>query len=393
MKEKVSKVDKLIVKYLTRESSKKELDKLEEVLNEDVSNKESLEDYIKINVVSDFVLQKFNIEKTRAAVLNTIAEDKKKVRNAKVFKLVKYAAAAIFAGVLITGFFFKQTLFNTTSVNTPELTTVINAGTNKATLSLEDGSIVVLENETQINVGNATSNGEELTYVPNKKESKKVLYNSLTIPRGGEFALQLADGTKVWLNSESKLKYPVAFNTGETRKVELLYGEAYFDVTSSADNNGSSFKVISQSQEIEVLGTEFNVRAIKNETNVYTTLVEGKVSVGAINATSKKILQPNFQSNFDFNSGTIAVTKIDVYNAVVWKDGIFSFENKSLQEIMDVISRWYDVTVVFENKELKNIKYVGVFGRDQNIVDILSTLKNVGFINNYGINNKTITLK
>ncbi|MCL5246134.1 FecR family protein [Cellulophaga sp. 20_2_10] len=392
MKEKVSKVDKLIVKYLTRESSKKELDKLEEVLNEDENNKESLEDYIKINVVSDFVLQKFNIEKTRAAVLNTIAEDKKKVRNAKVFKLVKYAAAAIFAGVLITGFFFKQTLFNTTSVNTPELTTVINAGTNKATLSLEDGSIVVLENETQINVGNATSNGEELTYVPNKKESKKVLYNSLTIPRGGEFALQLADGTKVWLNSESKLKYPVHFKKGQVRTVELVYGEAYFDVSSSKDNNGDGFNVVTNQQNIAVLGTEFNIKAYKDESFIYSTLVEGHIVLenGAYNAD----MLPGQQAVI---ANGIA-QKVEVYNVnvdteIAWRKGNFNFKNKSLKEIMKVLSRWYDVDVVFENKELESINFKGVLGKNQDIETILQIIKNTSNINAYEVKNRKVYIK
>ena len=148
----------------------------------------------------------------------------------------------------------------------------------------------------------------------------------------------LSDGTKVWLNSESQLKYPVAFNDGETRQVELVYGEAYFDVSPSTAHKGARFKVFNQSQEVEVLGTEFNIKAYKDETNIYTTLVEGKVAISA--AGKNQILKPNQQSNLNLETGSIEITTVDVYNETTWIDGIFSFENKPLKEILKVLSRW-----------------------------------------------------
>ncbi|PKB44837.1 FecR family protein [Cellulophaga sp. RHA19] len=392
MKKKVSKLDKLIVKYLTRESSKKELDKLEKELNEEVKSKESLEDYIKINVVSDFVLQKFDIEKTRTALLHTIAEDKRKATNAKVIKLVKYAAAAVFAGTLITGVFFKASLFNTITNNTQVVKTEIKGGLSKPTLSLEDGSVVILENGKQVNVGNATTNGKELTYLPSNEQNKEVIYNSLTVPRGGEFALELADGTKVWLNSESKLKYPVHFKKGRTRSVELVYGEAYFDVTSSEDNNGDGFNVITNQQNIAVLGTEFNIKAYKDENFIYSTLVEGHIVLE--NKSFKADMLPGQQAVIANGiSKKVEVYNVNVENEIAWRKGNFNFKNKSLKEIMKVLSRWYDVDFVIENKELENINFKGVLGKNQDIETILQIIKNTSNINAYEIENRIVYIK
>ncbi|MGJ8734688.1 MAG: FecR family protein [Cellulophaga sp.] len=392
MKKKVSKLDKLIVKYLTRESSKKELDKLEKELNEEVKSKESLEDYIKINVVSDFLLQKFDIEKTRTALLHTIAEDKRKATNAKVTKLVKYAAAAVFAGTLITGVFFKASLFNSITNNTQVVKTEIKGGLSKPTLSLEDGSVVILENGKQVNVGNATTNGKELTYLPSNEQNKEVIYNSLTVPRGGEFALELADGTKVWLNSESKLKYPVHFKKGRTRSVELVYGEAYFDVTSSEDNNGDGFNVITNQQNIAVLGTEFNIKAYKDENFIYSTLVEGHIVLE--NKSFKADMLPGQQAVIANGiSEKVEVYNVNVENEIAWRKGNFNFKNKSLKEIMKVLSRWYDVDFVIENKELENINFKGVLGKNQDIETILQIIKNTSNINAYEIENRIVYIK
>ncbi|MDD7885419.1 FecR family protein [Flavivirga sp. 57AJ16] len=266
----------------------------------------------------------------------------------------------------------------------------IEVGTNKATLTLEDGSAVTLEKGTDYQTANITSNGEEIIYRNNQKAVTNN-YNTLTIPRGGQFYILLSDGTKVWLNSESQLKYPVAFKDGETRQVELVYGEAYFDVSPSTDHKGAKFKVLNQSQEVEVLGTEFNIKAYKDEANVYTTLVEGKVAVST--ADKNQILVPNQQSNLNLETHTISLAMVDVYNETTWKDGIFSFENKSLKDILKVLSRWYDMDVVIENMVQTEERFIGTFNKSNSIEDILIAIKSTNFINNYEINDKTLTIK
>ncbi|MDC1324467.1 DUF4974 domain-containing protein, partial [Flavobacteriaceae bacterium] len=215
--------------------------------------------------------------------------------------------------------------------------------------------------------------------------------NFLTIPRGGQFFLKLSDGTQVWLNSESQLKYPVSFRDGETRVVELVYGEAYFDVSPSNEHKGAKFKVLNQAQEIEVLGTEFNVKAYKDETNIFTTLIEGKVSIST--ETTNQILKPKQQASFNISSKTMAIATVDVYSHTSWKEGVFSFRRTSLEQIMKVLSRWYDMDVEFMNPELKKEGFNGVLGKDQNIEDILKIIQSYGIIENYEIINKKIILK
>lgn len=301
-----------------------------------------------------------------------------------------YAAAAVLIAFLAVGYLIQQN--NVTPELAPQIiVNNIETGSDKATLTLEDGSHVELGKGASYNGENANSDGENLIYKrPNSKHAQ-ITYNYLTIPRGGQFSVELSDGTKVWLNSESQLKYPVSFVEGDTRKVELIYGEAYFDVSPSTDNKGSKFKVYNNDQEIKVLGTEFNVKAYKEEFNIYTTLVEGKVEV-AFN-DKKEVLKPNQQANLDLQTNTFKVYEVDVYNEISWREGVFSFENKTLKDIMTVLSRWYDTDVIFENKALEKEEFIGVLGKNQDIIEILKTIQNFGIISDYQINDKTIILK
>lgn len=267
---------------------------------------------------------------------------------------------------------------------------VIEKGTDKATLTLEDGSTVILEKGATYQAKNANSNGEQIIYQPTT-DNRLLTTNTLTIPRGGQFFVQLSDGTKVWLNSESQLKYPVTFINGKMRQVELVYGEAYFEVSPSTDHKGSTFKVLTQSQEIEVLGTEFNIKAYKDEPNIYTTLVEGKVSLST--ASMKQLLAPNQQSNFNMASNRVTIYTVDVYSEISWKNGLFSFKSMPLEDIMKVLSRWYDVEVVFADPNVEKVKFNGVLSKNQHLEEILTTIQNTNFINAYEIKNKKITIK
>lgn len=222
-------------------------------------------------------------------------------------------------------------------------------------------------------------------------KTAEVLYNYLTIPRGGQFFVELSDGTKVWLNSESKLKYPVHFIEGKPRNVELVYGEAYFDVSPSANHKGASFNVSSRGQSIEVIGTAFNVKAYKDETMTYTTLVEGRIALNTQNKS--RVLEPNQQALLNEINLSVEVKPVDVYNEISWKDGVFSFKGKSLKELTRVISRWYDVDVVFKNKEVESMTFKGVLGKNQPIEDILSSIKSASTINTYEIINNTIYIE
>ncbi|MBJ7881904.1 FecR family protein [Gelidibacter salicanalis] len=338
---------------------------------------------VKKNYVTD--LDNIDTEKGWLGIQHTLNKPHKKNN------YWKYAVAASIVLLIALNFIFnKKEIINNTPI-VVDNRVIIESGTDKATLTLEDGSVVELEKGNTYNNQNVSSNGEAIVYNANDENSKKIVYNYLTIPRGGQFQLKLSDGTEVWLNSETQLKFPVTFIDGETREVQLIYGEAYFDVSPSTNHKGSKFKVFNLNQEVEVLGTEFNIKAYKDEDIIYTTLVEGKVSVS--NLEFKQSLVPNQQLMLDLKNKGITIQKIDAYGETSWRKGLFSFKSMTLKEIMVVLSRWYDVNVEFDNVAIESVKFNGVLSKNDSIEEILRTIKKTNFINAYEIKDKKIILK
>ncbi|MEM9649108.1 MAG: FecR domain-containing protein [Bacteroidota bacterium] len=286
----------------------------------------------------------------------------------------KYGVAAVLLLLLSLPFLFtKQEPSTEPIVN--EVTETIEIGSDKATLTLEDGTRVPLEKGKNFSTTALTSNGQQVVYTrPTNEKAQTLTYNTLTIPRGGQFYIVLSDGTKVWLNSDSELRYPVAFPPNQARKVELVYGEAYFEVSPSTQNQGTHFLVTTQEQEVDVLGTEFNIKAFKEDNFIETTLVNGKVAVR--NGSNVNNLSPGYQSKLDKGSQQISIAPADVYNTISWKNGLFSFKNMALKDIMTVLSRWYDVEVEIRNTSVENISFHGVFNRNQDLENILSIIEN-----------------
>ncbi len=195
-------------------------------------------------------------------------------------------------------------------------------------------------------------------------QSTEVKYNTLIVPRGGEFSLELADGTRVWLNAESRLRYPVVF-TGKERKVEME-GEVYFEV---AKNKEKPFIVTVNGVDIRVLGTSFNVSAYQEE--VVTTLVEGKVQLKKGN--EQVILSPNQQAIW--SDDEFRVKQVDARNFVLWKEGVFYFEDVDLETILDDMARWYNVNVFYMNPALKEMKFSVEIRRYGDINEILRRIE------------------
>lgn len=318
-----------------------------------------------------------------------------KIAVAKKTNYWQYAAAAAVVITVCTSIYILRN--NHVGNNLAEPIIVNNQivpGNNKAKLTLETGEEVILVEDEEYTSKNIKSDGENIVYNESSDTtitSGEIAYNFLTIPRGGQFQITLSDGTHVWLNSDSKIKYPVQFKEGETRVVELLYGEAYFDVSPSTMHKGAKFKVANKAQSVEVLGTEFNIKAYNEEAVVYTTLVEGKVQVRSQGQVQD--LVPNQQSKLNTETNAIDVSQVDVYNEIAWKDGVFSFEDKSLKDIMEVLSRWYDIDVVFEDKRLESERFVGVLKKNYSIETILSIFQKANIINGYEINNKSVIIK
>lgn len=331
-------------------------------------------------------------EKAWANIEKKSLSSNKKIKTFQIKRWYKYAAAAVFLGFLILNYFYTDTFRNKSNdYNNPVVQKEnIDLGVGKATLTLEDGSHLFLEKGEFFQSDNAVGNGDKIIYKNNDENKKEINFHYLTIAKGRQFHLVLSDGTKVWLNSESQLKYPINFIQGQNREVELVYGEAYFDVTSSLENKGSKFIVHNRSQEIEVVGTQFNIKAYENDPIISTTLVEGEVLVK--NNFIEKHLIPGNKSVLNRVTNKLKVTSVNVYDEISWKDGVFSFRDQTLEDIMKVLARWYDIKIVFENEKYKKIKYNGVFRKSKKLDEILQIIKNTNEVN-YRINKKTIYMK
>ena len=272
----------------------------------------------------------------------------------------------------------------------PSLATNILPGTSKAVLTLANGQMIPLGKEaadstiitdgTQIN-----ASGSGVTYASGG-ESESIVYNKLEIPRGGEFCLTLSDGTRVWLNSETSIQYPVAFGAKERRV--FVQGEAYFEVSPS----DKPFEVHGGGQSVCVLGTSFNVMAYGDEAKVQTTLVSGSVRVVLDQSDKTVLLTPGHQAEMDKNSGKISMREVNVENYIGWKDKLFIFDEEDLVTIMKKLARWYDVDIIIETPELKEKIFYGVIRKYENISKILGMLKKTQNID-YLIEGKKIVIK
>ncbi len=385
------KIEKIILKYFAKSASIDELKILSKWLD-NPANIDFFKDLVRTNCLVEYSLIDFDTENEKQIIKSRIFQKQSKKQKIRYINFYKYAAAAILTIGL--GYMLTNNLFNKPSVETPTaVNKIIEPGTDKAILTLEDGTELTLEKGQNFKTQNANSNGEAIVYESTKIESEEIQYNFLTIPRGGQYRLVLSDKTEVWLNSETKLKYPVTFIRGKTRIVELVYGEAYFDVSPSSENKSAKFQVLNQSQLIEVLGTEFNLKAYKDDDNVYTTLVEGKIAIN-LNNGKKQDLSPDQQAKWNPNTNSLSLEKdVNVYNEISWKYGVFNFNGKSLKEIMKTISRWYDVEIVFLNKKVEETEFVGVIRKNRNLEDILVNIKNFGVIKDYERKEKMVILK
>ena len=196
---------------------------------------------------------------------------------------------------------------------------------------------------------------------------------TITIPRGGEFHLTLNDGTEVWLNSETKIRFPSRF-ISKQREVTLISGEAYFKV---AKHPQKPFIVYSQNTQIEVLGTEFNIQNYPNESNIVTTLIHGSIQL----SNYPQALMPNQQSIFDKKTQNTIIKEVDPSIYVAWKEGRFVFKSTTLENILNQMARWYNVQFKYENEQLKTLLFSGNVPKYANGNVILEILKSTGKIN------------
>lgn len=281
--------------------------------------------------------------------------------------------------------------------STPEQTTIakseeIKPVSNKAILLLDNGQSVQLDDIEQGVIsesdGTLISNAKGLIkYDQSNKIAQKTIYNTIKVPRGGEYQLVLADGTKVWLNSDSEIKYPVQF-TGNTREV-WISGELYFDV--HPDKN-KPFKISANGVGIEVLGTEFNVEAYKEDQDIITTLIEGSVKV-TTESNKGLIMKPNDQVVFNRTDQSIEINRVNARNMSLWKDGVFYADAEPLSEIMERLARWYNVDVSYDSPLLKTKRFSIEVKRYEDISKVLHILAATQKVDFDVEGNKVIVMK
>lgn len=325
-----------------------------------------------------------------AKIQNNIRQPK------RVYLWYRIAAAASLFLVLLFGLIYyshQNKHIEQVSVNKSD---DVSPGGNKAILTLAGGQQIILTDAKNGKLGqqgattiHKTSAGQVVYTVDGAEATSRdmeIVYNMITTPRGGQYHLTLADGTNVWLNAASSIKYPTAFS-GDDRKVEMT-GEAYFEV---AHNKDKPFFVTSNGQTVEVLGTHFNINAYSDEPSIKTTLFEGAVKVRR--GTVFALLKPGQQSiviDKDNNSSITVSDRVDMEQALAWKNGKFNFDKADVKTVMRQLSRWYDVDVEY-TREIPQGHFSGAFSRNMNASKALNLLEYTGV--NFKIEGRKIIVK
>jgi transmembrane sensor len=260
-------------------------------------------------------------------------------------------------------------------------------GANKAILTLADGSKVILD-DTQNGLVTTQGNskiiktGNKLSYEDSGVAAKNIVYNTIATPRAAQYQVALPDGSLVWLNAASSLRFPTAFTGGE-RRVEIS-GEAYFEVARSNEGRENKIPFIVEihstgagGSRIEVLGTHFNVMAYNDEDAISTTLLEGVVQF--VSRNKKSVLHPGQQSQLTQDGTVQIVHDVNVNRVTAWKNGLFDFDNASIETIMRQLSRWYDVEVIFKSHHNKDL-FMLELPRSSRLSDVLKILELTGNI-------------
>ncbi|HTI11433.1 MAG TPA: FecR domain-containing protein [Puia sp.] len=306
----------------------------------------------------------------------------------KVFSLGWGRVAAAVLIVVMSGVAYR--ILHKTNVNKTisqvHYSNDILPGSNKAILTLANGATIVLDSVhngligRQGNTSIVKVDAGALAYDTRSKHEGEILYNAISTPRGGQYQVILPDGSKVWLNAASSLRFPTSF-VGKERLVELT-GEAYFEI---AKNRAMPFRVYvvpplgsgREGMNVQVLGTHFNIKAYENEQSIRTTLLEGAVKVKFSGPEVQ--LQPGRQAIADNGANMLRVVDANTEQVVAWKNGLFRFKETSIRELMREVERWYNVEVVY-NTEKTDQDFTGIVPRTQNISALLNTLELTGTV-------------
>ena len=377
---------KELLRYTRGEFSKEEEKGIEQVLLE-VKGMNTLVEELKDKDRIEYemhIIAKFNTEKALSKLKN-----RKQVKRRGILSWIAAASVVVIAGVSAWILLSQEP-----DVDNLSVTEKFEPGKAVVTLEMASGlkyrldtlSSVVRNN--RVNV--AFDNNDRVLKIKEQDSladgaTKEIGYNTVNVPYGGTYTVELCDGTKVYLNSGTTLEFPSRFD-GKVRSV-ILKGEAYFDV---ARNVSKPFVVEVDEMKVKVLGTSFNVKSYVDEPGVYTTLVEGSVAILRDGQPEKKI-KPGEQAYYNKGVGTLSIAEVDVNEFTSWKDGLFYFKDIALEEILRIVSRWYDLEVFYMNQGAKSVIYSGKLPMYSSVEDVLRKFEISGDVR-FELKGRTLTV-
>ena len=377
---------KELLRYTRGEFSKEEEKGIEQVLLE-VKGMNTLVEELKDKDRIEYemhIIAKFNTEKALSKLKN-----RKQVKRRGILSWIAAASVVVIAGVSAWILLSQEP-----DVHNLPVAEKFEPGKAVVTLEMASGlkyrldtlSSVVRNN--RVNV--AFDNNDGVLKIKEQDSladgaTKEIGYNTINVPYGGTYTVELCDGTKVYLNSGTTLEFPSRFD-GKVRSV-ILKGEAYFDV---ARNVSKPFVVEVDEMKVKVLGTSFNVKSYVDEPGVYTTLVEGSVAILRDGQPEKKI-KPGEQAYYNKGVGTLSIAEVDVKEFTSWKDGVFYFKDIALEEILRIVSRWYDLEVFYMNQGAKSVIYSGKLPMYSSVEDVLRKFEISGDVR-FELKGRTLTV-
>ena len=389
-------IDQLIWNVLDGKASEGKIRELKSWMEESEKHREYFRQWKKIwNMTSGPTLSTTRKQQEKERFLKSIHQSYVgKVRKRRIIHYWPVAASVVLLVGVFVGFALNEWSQMKADQGIAQTERIVPGV--KAELILSTGERVCLAQRSEFIEGMKESGIRNdslagLNYVGAKIQGEEIgeeiVYNTMQIPVGGFYQLKLADGTKVWLNSLTRLRFPVTF-AGEERKVYLT-GEAYFEV--ARDSVHPFIVATDEGMEVKVYGTEFNVDTYRKGT-VKTTLVNGKVGI-RVSATGEEMrLSPNQMALFTKATQSIQVENVDSYGVVAWKDGKFVFEDEPIEEIMERLSRWYDVKVFYANERIKKHTFTGIITRFADISDVLHLMEETAAVE-FNIQGNIVTVK
>ena len=355
-------ISELIYKDLSGNATKEDQLKLDTWKNESEQNRMLYEQICSDEVMRGKIRLYRNSDVQSAFNSFIQRREQKNSRRRLMIRISRYAAIIALPLMLVLLYWYQEEVEEKLPL---EIAHTMMIKKNVPVLTLSNGQQMVLYNQdltlNEENGVQITMKSEgEMQYIISDSTKEEMVYNTLTTPSQCDFSFTLADGTRVWLNAQSSLRYPVAF-TGKERVV-YAEGEIYLEVAKDTEH---PFFVVSNGMKVEVLGTSFNVNAYPDEAFTEGTLVEGRVAAHVADQIYN--LLPSKQLRWDKDNGIVDIKAVNVNDYIAWKNGQYIFKGKPLVEVAKVLQRWYEVEIIFENKECEQAIYTGVINKEERI--------------------------